>query len=175
MIIKWGGGNDTLNYDTAEEEIKKIILKYESSQVLQKVVYFLHNNFDNYSWVGIYIVDGDELILGPWKGEQATNHKKIPIGKGICGSAATSGKTEIVSDVTKDKRYLACFISTRSEIVVLIKKNDMVIGEIDIDSDIPNAFNKRDAVFLEKIADMLSKHICNFSTQDLHHCQIMAQ
>jgi len=152
-------GNDTLNYDTAEEEIKQIILKYESSQVLQQVVDFLHNSFDKYSWVGIYLVNKNELILGPWKGEEATEHIKIPIGKGICGSAAATGKTEIVSDVSQDERYLACFVSTQSEIVVPIIRNDKVIGEIDVDSNIPNAFNENDAVFLEKIADMLSKHI----------------
>jgi len=148
-----------LNYDTAEEEIKQIILKYESSQVLQQVVDFLHNSFDKYSWVGIYLVNKNELILGPWKGEEATEHIKIPIGKGICGSAAATGKTEIVSDVSQDERYLACFVSTQSEIVVPIIRNDKVIGEIDVDSNIPNAFNENDAVFLEKIADMLSKHI----------------
>ena len=99
------------------------------------------------------------MILGPWKGKQATEHKKIPIGKGICGSAAKTGKTEIVSDVLSDDRYLACFASTRSEVVVPIKKNGEIIGEIDIDSDIPDAFNNQDAVFLEKFANMISKHI----------------
>jgi putative methionine-R-sulfoxide reductase with GAF domain len=104
-------------------------------------------------------VKGNHLILGPWKGKQATEHTKIPIGKGICGSAAASGKTEIISDVHSDKRYLACFVTTKSEIVVPIKKDGIILGEIDIDSDIKSAFTKEDRVFLEKIADMLSKHI----------------
>ena len=99
------------------------------------------------------------MILGPWKGKHATEHTKIPIGKGICGYAAKTGRTEIVSDVSSDDRYLACFVSTRSEIVVPIRKNGKIVGEIDIDSDIPNAFDSKDAVFLEKIADMLAKHI----------------
>jgi GAF domain-containing protein len=115
--------------------------------------------FEQYSWVGIYLVEGTMLVLGPWKGEYATEHTRIPIGKGICGSAARSGKTEVVSDVLKDSRYLSCFLSTRSEIVIPIKKKNKVIGEIDIDSDCPAAFTKADVVFLEKVADMLSQHI----------------
>jgi GAF domain-containing protein len=146
-----------LDFLLAEEKIKNLISS--SSKVLPDVVEFLYQNFKNYSWIGIYIVEGNDLILGPWKGKQATEHTKIPIGKGICGSAAASGKTEIISDVHSDKRYLACFVSTKSEIVVPIKKDRKILGEIDIDSDLKNAFTKEDKVFLEKIADMLSSHI----------------
>jgi GAF domain-containing protein len=148
-----------LDYELAENKIKEIIFRNQSSQVLQNVVNFLFDNFNKYTWVGIYIVDGDNLVLGPWKGEQATEHVKIPIGKGICGSAAASGRTEIVPDVNADGRYLACFVSTRSEIVVPIKDNYKILGEIDIDSDKKDAFTRSDKEFLEKIADMLSKHI----------------
>ena len=148
-----------MDYELAENKIKEIIFRNQSSQVLQNVVNFLFDNFNKYTWVGIYIVDGDNLVIGPWKGEQATEHVKIPIGKGICGSAAASGRTEIVPDVNADGRYLACFVSTRSEIVVPIKDNYKIIGEIDIDSDKKDAFTRKDKEFLEKIADMLSKHI----------------
>ena len=149
-----------MDYDIAEHELEKMIADNKNFNLLQKVVDYLYENFERYSWVGIYIVKGNDLILGPWRGEHATEHTKIPIGKGICGSAAHSGKIEIIPDVNKDSRYLACFVSTRSEIVIPIKKNKKIVGEIDIDSDIPNAFRKQDAIFLEKIADMLSKHIC---------------
>jgi len=141
-----------LNYYDAGNKLNEIILENEKSRVLNDVVDFLYKYFDKYSWIGIYIVRGDALVLGPWKGKQATDHIQIPIGSGVCGSAAKSGKTELVSDVNKDDRYLACFVSTRSEIVVPIKKKGEVIGEIDIDSDVPNAFNNKDVVFLEKIA-----------------------
>jgi L-methionine (R)-S-oxide reductase len=127
--------------------------------MLQEVVDVLHDEFDHYSWVGIYLVQGNVLILGPWKGAEATEHTKIPLGMGVCGSAAASGTTEIVDDVSTDKRYLSCFQSTRSEIVVPIKKKNKVLGEIDIDSDQPAAFTNNDKVFLEKIADMLRLHI----------------
>ena len=146
-----------MEYKKALYEIEKIISK--SKNVLENIVEFLYKNFDYYSWVGIYIVKGNYLILGPWSGSKATEHKKIPIGVGICGSAVATGKTEIIADVTSDSRYLSCFLSTKSEIVVPIKKEGKVVGEIDIDSDITNAFKKEDKSFLEKIADMLSEHI----------------
>lgn len=149
-----------LDYDVAEKTVNQILFKSDVSKVLQNVVDYLYKYFDKYSWVGIYLVEGKYLVLGPWNGEQATEHRKIPIGKGVCGSAAQSGKTEVVADVSKDDRYLACFVSTRSEIVVPIKKSGVVVGEIDIDSDVSDAFDKSDVVFLEKIADMLGEHIC---------------
>lgn len=144
-----------MDYKKAETEIKKTISENKGSEALQKVVDYLYKFFDRYNWIGIYIVEGNDLVLGPWRGEQATEHTRIPIGKGICGSAASTGKTEIIPDVNADKRYLSCFVSTRSEIVVPIKKNGQVIGEIDIDSDITNAFDEQDKLFLEKIARFL--------------------
>jgi GAF domain-containing protein len=146
-----------MDYDTALEEIKEIISK--SKNVLDEVVGYLYNNFEKYSWIGIYFVKGADLILGPWYGEQATEHTRIPIGKGICGSAAKTGKTEIIPDVNSDPRYLSCFFSTKSEIVVPIRKDEKIVGEIDIDSDSKDAFDLEDKQFLEKIADMLSLHI----------------
>ncbi|UCB58645.1 MAG: GAF domain-containing protein [Thermoplasmatales archaeon] len=146
-----------MDYIKAEEEIKNVITN--SSNVLDDVVNFLYENFKNYSWVGIYIVKENNLILRSWNGPHSTEHVKIPIGEGICGSAASTGKTELIDDVHKDSRYLSCFVTTRSEIVVPIKKDGKIIAEIDIDSDIPAAFSKQDAVFLEKIADMLGKHM----------------
>jgi len=146
-----------MDYQEAEDKIWKIVSN--SSNVLEDVVVFLFKNFDHYSWVGIYLVEGNDLVLGPWKGPIATEHTRIPIGQGICGSAAASGKTEVISDVNADSRYLSCFISTKSEIVVPIKKDKKIIGEIDIDSDVKDAFKEGDTVFLEKIADMLRKHI----------------
>ena len=81
----------------------------------QRVVDALHDRFPHYDWVGIYWVDGSDLVLGPWVGPQATEHTRIPIGTGVCGAAAASGRTEIVPDVDADPRYLSCFASTRSD------------------------------------------------------------
>ena len=90
-------------------------------------------------------------MLGPWNGPQATEHVRIPVGQGVCGAAAASGETEIVDDVNADPRYLACFPSTRSEIVVPIAHEGRVVGEIDIDSDRPAAFGEDDRALLERV------------------------
>ena len=144
-----------MEYGTAVRTIKHLI-ENDANNFGHIVVDFLHDNFSQYSWVGIYLVEGNELVLGPWKGPSATAHVRIPIGQGFCGAAAASGETELVDDVHADSRYLACFKSTRSEIVVPIKKQSIVVGEIDIDSDLPGAFTKQDRVFLEEIAGILS-------------------
>ena len=125
---------------------------------LQAAVDVLHDRVEHYSWVGIYLVEGDDLVLGPWKGPQATEHVRIPVGQGVCGAAAASGETEIVDHVDADPRYLACFPSTRSEIVVPIAREGRVVGEIDIDSDRPAAFGADDRAFLERVAELLAAH-----------------
>jgi len=123
---------------------------------LGKAVEVLEEGFDHYSWVGIYLVEGDDLVLGPWQGPEATEHTRIPVGQGVCGAAAASGITEIVDDVNADPRYLACFPSTRSEIVVPIALDGRVVGEIDIDSDRPAAFGDDDREFLERVAALIA-------------------
>jgi len=148
-----------LDYINAERTIKRILLTQTTSTALQKIVDVLYDSFEKYNWIGIYFVKGNELVLGPWKGKQATEHTTISLGMGICGAAAKTGKIELVDNVSKDRRYLSCFLSTRSEIVVPIKRMNVVVGEIDIDSDRSAAFDKNDTAFLEKVADMLSQHI----------------
>jgi L-methionine (R)-S-oxide reductase len=122
----------------------------------QRIVDHLYEAVPRYSWVGIYVVEGADLVLGPWRGPQATEHVRIPVGTGICGAAAASGETEIVDDVNSDPRYLACFAATRSEIVVPIHFAETVIGEIDIDSDQPSAFDGGEQAFLEQVAGLLA-------------------
>ena len=126
--------------------------------IVRQTVEVLHDQLDAYSWVGIYFVEGAELALGPWKGPEATEHVRIPVGQGVCGAAAASGQTEIVDDVNADSRYLACFLSTRSEIVVPIIYDGLVVAEIDIDSDAPAAFGADDKAFLERVAALISAH-----------------
>jgi L-methionine (R)-S-oxide reductase len=130
----------------------------ESDEIVRQTVEILHDRFDHYSWVGIYFVEGEELVLGPWKGPQETEHVRIRLGQGVCGAAAASGRTEIVDDVGSDPRYLACFVSTRSEIVVPIGYRDMVVAEIDVDSHQPAAFGDADRAFLERVALIISPH-----------------
>jgi len=124
----------------------------------QRAVELLHGRFAHYDWVGLYWLDpnGTELVLGPWIGPEATEHTRIPVGVGICGAAAASGQTVIVDDVDADPRYLACFSTTRSEIVVPIFGDGQVVGEIDIDGDDLAAYDQTDAIFLEEIAALLA-------------------
>ena len=124
----------------------------------QRVVDLLHDRFSHYDWVGIYWVDpsGTDLVLGPWTGPEATEHVRIPVGVGICGAAAESGLTEIIPDVNADSRYLACFSTTQSEIVVPIFAEGQVVGEIDIDGSDLAAYDGTDAIFLEEIAALLA-------------------
>jgi L-methionine (R)-S-oxide reductase len=150
---------NTDTYRSALEAVDRIVNREaEADEVLRRVVAVLHDRFSHYSWVGIYLVEGDDLVLGPWKGPQATEHVRIAIGRGICGAAAASGRTEVVDDVADDDRYLACFASTRSEIVVPIAYEGRVVGEIDIDSDEPAAFGEADRAFLERVALLISPH-----------------
>jgi L-methionine (R)-S-oxide reductase len=146
-------------YRSALEAVDRIVNREaEADEVLRGVVDVLHDRFHHYSWVGIYLVEGDDLVLGPWRGPQATEHVRIPVGQGICGAAAASGRTEVVDDVGSDPRYLACFPSTRSEIVVPIVYESRVVGEIDIDSDDRAAFGDTDRAFLERVAVLISPH-----------------
>jgi putative methionine-R-sulfoxide reductase with GAF domain len=119
------------------------------------VVGLLHERVDHYTWVGIYLLIGQELILGPFRGKPSP-HTHIPIGQGICGAAASQKATVIIPDVNADPRYLACSLETRSEIVVPIMDGLECLGEIDIDSDCPDAFGDVDRHLLEAVAVRLA-------------------
>jgi GAF domain-containing protein len=148
-----------VSHSGALEAIDRIVNRAgEADEVLRAVVDVLHDQFDDYSWVGIYLVEGDDLVLGPWRGPEATEHVRIPVGQGICGAAAATGRTEVVDDVNADPRYLSCVPSTRSEIVVPIAHEGRVVGEIDIDSDRRAAFGKDDRALLERAALLISPH-----------------
>ena len=125
-------------------------------QILELTVRDLADAFAHFNWTGVYLVEGDDLVLGPYVG-LPTEHLRIPIGRGICGAAAATGSTIVVDDVRQDPRYLSCFVSTRSEIVVPILIGDRVIGEIDIDSDQPAAFGATDRTLLEAVAERLAR------------------
>ena len=109
----------------------------------------------DYSWVGIYLLHSNELVLGPFEGRPSP-HSRIPLGRGICGAAAAEKQTIIVDDVNSDPRYLACSIETRSEIVVPIMHGADVLGELDVDSDRPAAFGQADKALLEAVAALIA-------------------
>ena len=122
----------------------------------------LKRTMPDYAWVGIYLLDGNELVLGPFEGKPSP-HTRIPLGRGICGAAAAEKATIIVDDVNADSRYLACSIETQSEIVVPIMKGGEVLGEIDIDSDRLAAFDARDQKMLEAVAAQLAERMSSGS------------
>jgi GAF domain-containing protein len=124
-------------------------------EAMEQAVALLKSEMPRYSWVGIYLLDGNELVLGPFLGKPSP-HTRIPLNQGICGAAASQGETIIVDDVNADPRYLACSIETRSEIVVPIAHDGRILGEIDIDSDTPAAFGAADRALLEAVADRLA-------------------
>ncbi len=130
----------------------------DATAAMTEAVRLLKDNLPHYTWAGIYLMEGDELVLGPYLGKPSP-HTRIPLGRGICGAAATERATIIVDDVNNDPRYLACSLETRSEIVVPIMRGDTVLGEIDIDSDRPAAFGKDDRDLLEQIAVLLAARL----------------
>jgi putative methionine-R-sulfoxide reductase with GAF domain len=124
--------------------------------LLDKMTDALHTHFPRFTGVYIYLLEGDMLVLGPYRG-RPTEHVRIPIGAGICGRAARVKETVTVDDVNADTEYIACSLETRSEIVVPILRGDRVLGEIDIDSDVPAAFSAQDREFLERVAEAIAQ------------------
>jgi len=127
----------------------------DGGPAIAAAVHALKQQMPGYTWVGVYLLDGNELVLGPFLGKPSP-HARIPLGRGICGAAATEKTTIIVDDVNADSRYLACSIETRSEIVVPIMLGTEVLGEIDIDSDHLAAFSGEDQTLLEAVAAQLA-------------------
>lgn len=109
----------------------------------------LRSRYEHYDWVGVYMLAGAGLRLLSWDGPAATEHVEIPLDRGVCGFAATTGRPVNVPDVQEDDRYLQCFVGTRAELVVPIMVGDRVYGEVDVDSDRAGAFGKGDEVFLQ--------------------------
>ena len=145
-----------------EEALREIraALDAESdvTRLMARTVNLLKTRIPDYNWVGIYLLHGNELVLGPFEGKPSP-HTHIPLGRGICGAAATEKATIIVDDVNSDPRYLACSIETKSEIVVPILSGDDVLGEIDIDSDRLAAFDDTDRRLLEEVASLLAPRL----------------
>jgi GAF domain-containing protein len=118
---------------------------------LRRVVEILAAAHPAWGWVGIYLLAGDRLVLGPFVGPP-TGHTLIPVGTGVCGTAVAEDRNVVVDDVRQLDNYLACSARTRSEIVVLIRDGGEVVGQFDVDSDAPAAFGPTDEALLEHLA-----------------------
>jgi len=136
-------------------DLERIAEDRDAATLMRDLVGLFKARVPHYHWVGIYLLQGTELHLGPFAGKPSP-HARIALGHGICGTAAATRQSIVVPDVQADPRYLACSLETRSEIVVPILGGDRVLGEIDIDSDIPNAFNEHDRALLERAASLIA-------------------
>ena len=114
------------------------------------------DSLDGWDWSGIYRLEGDELHLDEYVGA-VTDHTRIPVGRGVCGAAVAENKNQIVADVNTLDNYLSCSISTKSEIVVLIRRGDEVLGQIDIDGHRVGQFGSEEEEFLEALGLLLAK------------------
>ena len=146
-----------VTYDDVLSDIRAAIERAQSyPEAMVQAVKVLKELMPDYAWVGIYVLEGEELLLGPYRGKPSP-HTRIPLNQGICGAAASTKQTIIVDDVDADPRYLACSLETRSEIVVPIMRGEHVLGEIDIDSDKKAAFGPADRELLEAVASRLAR------------------
>lgn len=133
-----------------------------AAELMKCVCHVLHERMLKYNWVGFYMLEPGAmppaLVLGDFGGAM-TPHTRIPLNQGICGAAASSGKTIVVDDVSKDPRYLACSLETKSEIVVPIFVNGQVAGELDIDSHFAAAFGAEDEKLVQYCAEVVGKKL----------------
>ena len=137
-------------YDLLFNQIKTIIKKDIPLTSNLANISALLFKMENINWAGFYLMDNDRLVLGPFQGDVACTI--IPLGKGVCGTAAANKETIIVDDVNKFEGHIACSSLSKSEIVVPIIKNNNVFGVIDIDAPIYSRFSTKEKEFLEKVA-----------------------
>lgn len=125
---------------------------------LSNVSALLNMTLDEINWVGFYLLENDdELVLGPFQGKPAC--VRIPVGKGVCGTAVAEDKTQLVADVHQFAGHIACDAASNSEIVVPVHQDNKVIGVLDIDSPIFSRFDSDDQAGLEQLVKILEENI----------------
>ena len=133
-----------------------------AQELMQAMVKLLHERMLKYNWVGFYMLEPGAkppmLVLGAFEGAM-TPHTRIPLNQGICGAAASSGQTVVVDDVSKDPRYLACSLETKSEIVVPVFVHGKIVGELDIDSHFAAAFTSEHQELVQHCAVLVGKKL----------------
>ena len=117
----------------------------------------LFNSLEDINWAGFYLMDGGQLVLGPFMGKPACI--EIAVGKGVCGTAVAENRTQLVYDVHKFPGHIACDSASNSEIVVPLRKNGEIIGVLDIDSPSIGRFDESDMTGLEEFAAILQENI----------------
>ncbi len=154
-----------MNADPILQELESARAAGESSdEILRRAVEAIEAAEDRYDWVGIYLLKGEELVLHNYIG-RPTDHERIPVGVGVCGSAVAEERDINVPDVHAVDNYLACSVETASELVVLIREpgTGAIRGQIDLDSDRPAAFTAEDERELRRVADWLGGLVLGLS------------
>ncbi len=153
------------DYRKLEEELNALAEAADTVEDLMSVIVGrLQGRLTHFHWVGFYMIEkglpGEDpmLVLGPYVGAE-TPHKRIPLNQGICGAAVSTGETLVIDDVNADPRYLACSIETKSEIVAPVFMKSNVVGELDIDSHLPAAFNDEDRKLVEHCASLVGQYL----------------
>ncbi|MFD6439230.1 GAF domain-containing protein [Peribacillus sp. NPDC060186] len=151
-------GKKEKNYELVQKQLFALI-EDETNQIanLSNAAALLNQFLVEINWVGFYLLEEDQLVLGPFQGLPAC--VRIPMGKGVCGTSAATKKTLRVDDVHQFPGHIACDAASRSEIVIPLMKDGKLIGVLDIDSPITNRFDEVDQQGLEKFADILSKRL----------------
>ena len=145
-------------YSSLLKHIELFLKETQSTQVaLNWVCAEIHQKLPNYDWVGFYFhhPQKKELHLRAFAGNP-TDHTVIPFGKGICGQVALSNQNFVIDDVSEQDNYISCSIEVKSEIVIPLFVNSKNVGQIDIDSNTPSAFDEKDEAFLEKVNALVS-------------------
>jgi L-methionine (R)-S-oxide reductase len=133
-------------------------------RVLDEVVRLVHDAHPLWDWSGIYLLVEGTLIVGPFAGsEEPPEHSRIEVGEGVCGTAVAEDENQLVEDVRELDYYLACSLSTRSELVVLIRDGGKIVGQFDIDSDERGAFTGEDKLLLDELATMISPRVASLA------------
>ena len=146
-------GGKSEKYELLYKQIASLI-EAESDPIanMANVASMLHQTF-KFWWTGFYRVVGNELVLGPFQGPMACT--RIAKGKGVCGTAWSEERTQVVEDVDKFPGHIACSSLSRSEIVVPVWRNNEIIGVLDIDSEHLATFDTTDQEWLERIVQLL--------------------
>jgi GAF domain-containing protein len=141
---------DTPDYALLDSQLRALI--DDEADALANAANFvalLNNAMDDVNWMGIYVLRGDELVLGPFQGLPACVH--IPVGRGVCGTAAETLETQRVADVHAFPGHIACDAASRSELVVPLVAGGQLIGVFDIDSPSPDRFSEADQAGVERL------------------------
>jgi GAF domain-containing protein len=155
--------SNPLKIDEVRQEVDRLNSEARTAdQLMKSITLLLNQHMLKYNWVGFYLLEPGAnppiLVLGHFQGAM-TPHTRIPLNEGICGAAASSGKTVVVDDVHSDPRYLACSLETKSEIVVPVFVREQVAGELDIDSHFAAAFGSEDRQLVEYCAQLVGKRL----------------